>query len=275
MTTKITPQWQKNITPELHLVQHHEIPMLQLQHAVGTALISLQGAQLLSWQPKSATQDILWLSSEEPFKLGNAIRGGVPICFPWFGPVQQPSHGTARLRLWQLSDYDIQPDKVRLDLSLFSADQLIEAKISFCFAESCTISFQHYHQEPAQVALHSYFNVANIEQVEVQNLPTDCFNSLIKQRENVPTNRVIQSEVDCIYNVETDSEQRIVDHQWQRQIRLQHHNASQVVLWNPWHKPTSAMSKTDYQTMLCLETARIYQRLAAQEVLSVSIDCLA
>ena len=48
-----------------------------------------------------------------------AIRGGVPLCYPWFGGVKQPSHGTARLRLWQLSDYDLQANKVRLEFRSF------------------------------------------------------------------------------------------------------------------------------------------------------------
>ncbi|VTR55526.1 aldose 1-epimerase [Actinobacillus pleuropneumoniae] len=64
--------------------------------------MALQGAQLLSWQPATAKQDVLWLSEIEPFQKGNAIRGGVPICYPWFGSVKSPSHGTARIREWSL-----------------------------------------------------------------------------------------------------------------------------------------------------------------------------
>lgn len=51
----------KTLTPELHLVQHNDIPILYLKHAVGTAKISLQGAQLISWKPQNAKQDVLWL----------------------------------------------------------------------------------------------------------------------------------------------------------------------------------------------------------------------
>ena len=60
----------KTLTPELHLVQHNDIPILHLKHAVGTAKIALQGAQLLSWQPQGAAQDVLWLSEVEPFENG-------------------------------------------------------------------------------------------------------------------------------------------------------------------------------------------------------------
>ena len=115
MTAKI-----QQLTPELTLERINEIPVLTLNHPVGSARIALQGAQLLNWQPKGVEQDIFWLSEIESFTQGVAIRGGVPICYPWFGGVKQPSHGTARLRLWQLSDYDLQANKVRLEFSLFS-----------------------------------------------------------------------------------------------------------------------------------------------------------
>ena len=88
-----------------------------------------------------------------------AIRGGVPLCYPWFGGVKKPSHGTARLRLWQLSDYDLQANKVRLEFSLFSEYGVIEAKMKMEFTDKCTMTLTHLGQEPAQAALHSYFNI--------------------------------------------------------------------------------------------------------------------
>ncbi|MFZ7298309.1 D-hexose-6-phosphate mutarotase, partial [Avibacterium avium] len=149
----------KQLTPELSLQQYNEIPVIALDHPVGKALISLQGAHLFSWQPKDAQKDVLWLSEIEPFTLGNAIRGGVPICYPWFGGAKSPAHGYARISLWQLSDYEIEENKVRLEFCLFSSDHLIEAKTTMIFSQDCEIIFQHYGQEPAQLALHSYFNL--------------------------------------------------------------------------------------------------------------------
>ena len=149
----------KQITQALSLYQYNDIPVLKLQHALGEAEISLQGAQLLRWRPKSAQQDILWLSEIEPFVAGKAIRGGIPICYPWFGPTKEPMHGYARIRLWQLSDYQIDEQKVRLDFSLFSSDNLIEAKLTIIFTEQCELRLTHYGNEPAQAALHTYFNI--------------------------------------------------------------------------------------------------------------------
>lgn len=260
----------KTLTPELSLILQNDIPVLHLKHSIGTAQIALQGAQLLSWQPKGSTQDVLWLSEIEPFELGTAIRGGVPICYPWFGGAKQPPHGTARIRLWQLSHYDLAKDKVRLEFSLFSDLNIIEAKVEMVFTDKCHITFTHYGEQPAQVALHSYFNVGDITQVEVSNLPESCFNALTQQQENVPAPRFITENVDCIYAAEKTQNQ-IVDKALKRTIGLHHHNASQLVLWNPWDKSTSAMSEQAYQRMLCLETARIDHLLEYGESVGVEI----
>ncbi|QPB42413.1 D-hexose-6-phosphate mutarotase [Rodentibacter haemolyticus] len=260
----------KTITPELHLIQYNEIPVLHLKHAVGTAKIALQGAQLLSWQPKGAEQDVLWLSEIEPFQKGTAIRGGIPICYPWFGSVKQPAHGTARIRLWQLSHYDISAEKVRLEFELFSDLNIIEAKLVMIFTEQCGITFTHYGEQPAQVALHSYFNVGDIAQVEIANLPKTCFNSLNQKQESVPSPRRITENVDCIYTAD-NMQNQIIDDAFHRTIELHHHNATQLVLWNPWHKATSAMSEKGYLNMICLETARIHHLLEFGESLSVEI----
>jgi len=117
----INIQLQQQITPELSLYAYNDIPVLHLQHAVGSVKIALQGAHLFSWQPTQCQQDVLWLSEIEPFETGTAIRGGIPICYPWFGNAGTPAHGFARTSLWQLSDYEIRTDKVRLVSAMFLA----------------------------------------------------------------------------------------------------------------------------------------------------------
>ena len=160
---------------------------------------------------------------------------------------------------------------MRLEFELFSDLNLIEAKIVMVFTDKCHLTFTHYGEEPAQAALHTYFNIGDINQVEVQGLPETCFNSLNQQQENVPSPRHISEHVDCIYSAENMRNQ-ILDKSFNRTIALYHHNASQFVLWNPWHKKTSGMSETGYQTMLCLETARIHHLLEFGESLSVEIS---
>ena len=263
----------QQLTPELTLEHINEIPVLILNHPVGTARIALQGAQLLNWQPKGAEQDIFWLSEIEPFTQGVAIRGGVPICYPWFGGVKQPSHGTARLRLWQLSDYDLQANEVRLEFSLFSEYGVIEAKMKMEFTDKCTMTLTHLGQEPAQAALHSYFNIGDISQIEVQNLPSSCYDSLQGKHTDVPSTRKIEQGVDCIYTLEEDKT-FLVDKAFNRRIQITHHHADSIVLWNPWEKTPSAMKADGYRNMVCIETARLEKLLQFGESISAEISTL-
>ncbi|UAX42914.1 D-hexose-6-phosphate mutarotase [Pasteurella canis] len=267
MKNPIQPQFIKHITPELSLYQYHQIPVIVLQHSVGTAQIALQGAHLFSWKPAGIEQDVIWLSEIEPFQQGHAIRGGIPICYPWFGPVKSPSHGTARIRLWQLTDYQIEAQQVQLEFGLFSEDHLIEAKINMIFSQQCELIFTHYGQEIAQVALHSYFNIGDIQQIEVQGLPTTAVSNITKALENVLSPRTISENVDSTYHID-NARTAIVDNALQRIITIEHHNASDVVLWNPWHKATSGMSESGYKTMVCVETGRISRELKQEDQVS-------
>ncbi|MDY4593847.1 MAG: D-hexose-6-phosphate mutarotase [[Pasteurella] aerogenes] len=262
----------KQITQALSLYQYNDIPILKLQHPLGEAEISLQGAQLLRWRPKSAQQDILWLSEIDPFVAGKAIRGGIPICYPWFGPIKEPMHGYARIRLWQLSDYQIDEQKVRLDFSLFSSDNLIEAKLTIIFTEQCELCLTHYGNEPAQAALHTYFNIGDIVPVQIEGLPTQCFNKLTEQQEKVPSPRTISENVDCIYQIQPPVTQKIVDPTFNRTIQIEQLEASNTVLWNPWHKPTSNMSENGYQTMVCVESAKLDQTMQQGDTIIVKIS---
>ncbi|SPX43378.1 aldose 1-epimerase [Haemophilus influenzae] len=80
---------------------------------------------------------------------------------------------------------------MRLEFELFSDLNIIEAKIAMVFTDKCHLTFTHYGEESAQAALHTYFNIGDINQVEVQGLPETCFNSLNQQQENVPSPRHI------------------------------------------------------------------------------------
>ena len=88
--------------------------------------------------------------------------------------------------MWQLSDYDLQANKVRLEFSLFSEYGVIEAKMKMEFTDKCTMTLTHLGQEPAQAALHSYFNIGDISKIEVQNLPNRCYDSLQGKHTDVP-----------------------------------------------------------------------------------------
>jgi len=175
--------------------------------------------------------------------------------------------------LWQLSDYDLQANKVRLEFSLFSEYGVIEAKMKMEFTDKCTMTLTHLGQEPAQAALHSYFNIGDISQIEVQNLPNRCYDSLQGKHTEVPATRRIEQSVDCIYSLE-ENKTLLVDKAFNRRIQITHHYADSIVLWNPWEKTPSAMQPKGYRTMVCIETARLEKLLQFGESISAEISAL-
>lgn len=255
----------EKISPELSLVKYNDLPVLEVNHPKVSAKIALQGAQLLSWQPHHTQQDVLWLSEIEPFQQGTAIRGGVPICYPWFGTAKTPAHGTARIREWRLVGHSSSAEAVRLVFGLEN-----EAKIEMQLGETCELYFTHLAQEPAQLALHSYFHIGDITAIEVQGLPTHCFDKLTDQEVGVPSPRTISENVDCIYAA--NPQNTIQDPVYQRKILIEHINATETVLWNPWHKATGGMSENAYQKMVCVETARLSTLLQPNSKVGVKIS---
>ncbi|KGQ70997.1 aldose epimerase [Chelonobacter oris] len=259
-----TPTFIKQLHPALSLQQLNEIPVIVLEHAVGKAVIALQGAHLLSWQPHFAKQDLLWLSEIEPFKLGSAIRGGIPVCYPWFKDNGTPAHGYARITNWQLSQWQMDAENAALTFSLLDEHQLVEASLKMEFGEACRLTFTHYRTEPAQLALHSYFNIGDIAQTTLYGLPKTALDTLSGQQVCVPSPRTFEQEVDAVYSAENPIS-HIDDKAQQRIIDVEHLNASDIVVWNPWQKPTGNMSQNGYQTMLCVETSRISRPLQQGE----------
>lgn len=262
-----------NLPPELKLIQVNQLTLLKLQHQVGNALIASQGAQLLQWHPSHSSHPVLWLSEIEPYEQGKAIRGGIPICFPWFNNNGTPAHGFARINQWQLQSYDIQATKVRLVFELFFQNKL-QAEIRMTFSHKCQLEFINHAQPNAQLALHSYFNLSHIQQVKLQGLGTHCFDSLTQQHQQVADPRLITEHLDCIYPLKHNPINTIQDQGWQRTIKIEHHNASDVVVWNPWHKATSAMSDQAYENMLCVETARINKPLGIGEKVGLTLSLI-
>lgn len=259
--------------PAITLKRFNEIDVLVVRYGpVGEAMVSLQGAQLLRWRPKHARQDVVWISDEEPFIAGRAIRGGVPICYPWFGKPRPGlvAHGTARLLPWQLDNWAVGAKSVMLLFGLYNDEQELQASMAMTFDKECRLTFVHHGEDEVQVALHSYFEVATLDDTQLSSLPPTCFDALTQQEVTVPLPRKITGETDCIYAAQRPLT-HIHDHENMRTITLLHRDASEVVLWNPWHNTPSAMAPDAYEHMLCLETARLSDPLLKNEAVTVEI----
>lgn len=260
-----------------------DLPCFRLQLGHATAVISAYGAQLLSYCPHPQ-QEVLWLSSEATWHNHTAIRGGVPVCWPWFGPaasqlnpdnVSLPNHGLVRNRLWQLEAHQITADSISLTLlitlnDLPYIDGSCELRLTVTLTEHQLTLRLHCNQPMLrQAALHSYFNIGNIRHTTVSRLPRR-YHDKVQQTivDNATTELTIQEETDRIY--QQPGAELLIQTPGQH-LQLKQHGHDATVVWNPWQQKSRQLSDvTDdgYLHFVCVESASL--SLAQADTLDLS-----
>lgn len=249
-----------------------QINTLEITHNTCTAKISLYGGQVLAWQPVNE-KPVFWLSENAIFEQGTAIRGGIPLCWPWFGPYQASSgetagnHGFARQRNWQLDEVTIEKNSVTVTLFLSGLNdhplwphqyqlkqQLIFSKQ---FEQRLFISNLSSKAFEYSAALHSYFAVSAPENIKVPPLSAFPFDDKVTGKaQQLTALENCSGEVDRIYY--SNEVCSIEDKQWQRTINVSSTNCQQWVLWNPGAELANKMKDLHVgaeNEFVCLEAA--------------------
>ncbi|EMF0716147.1 D-hexose-6-phosphate mutarotase [Citrobacter sp. Marseille-Q6884] len=258
----------EQLTPVLSRRQLDELEIIVVDHPQVKASFALQGAHLLSWKPKGE-EDVLWLSGNTPFKTGVALRGGVPICWPWFGPAATqglPSHGFARNLPWTLKAHNEDDNGAVLTFELQSNAETRQLwphdftlLARFKVGATCEIELEAHGEFETTSALHTYFNVGDIAAVKVSGLGDRFIDKVNDAKEDVLADGIqtFPDRTDRVYlNPEACSV--IHDDSLNRTIDVVHHHHLNVVGWNPG--PALSVSMGDmpddgYKTFVCVETA--------------------
>lgn len=255
-------------------IQQNSIPLIRIENDYCRADISLQGAQVLQFYSKTRNKDLLWLSKLAQFEKGKAIRGGIPLCFPWFGghPTDSalPAHGFARNSVWQLKNIsqDSFGHHIRLELTdsqvtrqlwnyAFKLEMLIhcgeQLKLEFKLDNLDRQDFE------LSFAWHSYFP-ANTLQANILGLEnTTYIDQLDSNLVKIQTEQVIEfvQEVDRIYP--KTSTQFILKQNTLESIHIQT-TAKSAVIWNPWIEKAKRLADVEdnaWQDFVCVETGQI------------------
>jgi len=258
----------EQITPTLSRRINDELDVIVVDHPVVKASVALQGAHLLSWKPQGE-EDVLWLSGNTPFKQGVALRGGVPICWPWFGPAAQqglPAHGFARNLPWTLKAHNEDDNGVVLTFELHSSDESrkfwahdFTLLARFKLGKTCEIELEAHGEFETHSALHTYFNVGDIQAVKVSGLGDRFIDKVNDAKEDALTDGVqtFPDRTDRVYlNPEACSV--IHDGALNRAIEVIHHHHFNVVGWNPGPALSASMADMPddgYKTFVCVESA--------------------
>jgi len=262
----------EQITPFISQRQLDELPVVVVSHPKVRAAITLQGAHLLAWQP-DGDEPVIWLSDNTPFKEGIAIRGGVPICWPWFGTAGTPSHGFARNQPWDLTAHDEDENGVILTFTLQDNAQTraqwphaFTLIARFKLGEECEIELESHGNYQATAALHTYFEIGDITRVSVAGLGEHYIDKVshITEARQVG-DLVFVGQTDRVYTQPTTCS-LINDPVLQRTIEVNHQHMSDVIAWNPGAELSAKMvdmPDEGYKTMVCVETGRVSKPLVA------------
>ncbi|MEX0445253.1 D-hexose-6-phosphate mutarotase [Xenorhabdus sp. SGI246] len=255
----------KQISPYISQRNIDGFPLIVISHPKIRGAISIQGAHLMAWQA-CGEKPVLWLSDNTKLREGTAIRGGIPICWPWFGSLGTPSHGFARILPWEFKAHHENENGVILMFTLQDSaytKQLWPHEFTliarFKLGETCEIELESHGDYQVTCALHSYFNVSDINQIRISGLGHHFIDAVINREQYTDEDLIFQGRTDRIYT-EPENFSLIRDELWKRTIEIHHYHHSDVVCWNPGAALASSMqdiSKEGYKNMACVETARI------------------
>lgn len=242
-----------------------------------TGELYLQGAHITAWQPANE-QPVLFLSEKSAFAAGKAIRGGIPIVFPWFGPrtatpddprTDGPSHGFARTQPWKLDFGAYAADELHLSLSLEPTELsrslgfnnfLVAYQVTFGKELKLRLSVANDSEQPLhfEEALHTYLQVGDIEQARVHGLfETEYLDKIDNFARKTQTDPILTfaGPTDRPY-LNTASPLVVDDPVLHRRITVTKANSKTTVVWNPWSNHGLAdMSDDGWRHMLCVESA--------------------
>ncbi len=248
------------------------LPKLQIETPWSEAEIYLHGAHVTHFQ-KKGENPILFLSGSSQFQEGKAIRGGIPLIFPWFGAkAGGPNHGIGRTNRWELI-------RVRTTLEggvilrfLFPKNvnapgfPPFEAEYEVEVGESVGLRLMFRNASNQELTLedclHTYFQVGAIQQVAIRGLQGTEYSDNLdgdKRKKETSESIVIGSEVDRIY-LNTRETVEIQDASLKRVIRIEKEASASTVVWNPWinkSKATSDFGDEEYLQMVCIESGNV------------------
>lgn len=275
-----------SVAPLVEQIQLGQLPVWRIRVGQAEALVACQGAHVLRYG-FDGEPDIVWGNPEAVFEPGTPIRGGIPVCWPWFGDLLKnpaavqamctttadaPAHGLARQVAWQAGGVEVDTDRVRLDFHHRTSAETTpgwphatELTLSLSVGErlELTLSVRNLEDHPLVLsqALHTYFAVSDVREVGIEGLANadyyDCLDGWTRKRQNgEPT---ITAETDRVY-VGLPARLAIRDPQWQRRLFVETRNSHSAVLWNPWIDKAARLSQfadDAWTGMLCIETARV------------------
>jgi len=257
--------------------QENNLIYLAVTNKFADAKICLYGAHVMSFRPHNA-EEVLWMSSKSSFTVGQPIRGGIPLCFPWFGPHKsdsdKPQHGFARLRYWTLVETATKPsDETFIRLQLCSSEDTKAfwpydfcAELTVLVGQTLEVSLKVTNQSVETFeytcALHSYYHLSSIENATITGLQGASYHSQLEPGEftqESPEIKIQKAETRHYHN--TVATCLIDDSRFKRKIRAAKAGSRITTVWNPGKETCATigdMPEDGYLHFVCVEAINAF-----------------
>jgi D-hexose-6-phosphate mutarotase len=254
----------------------------EINNRLATAALCLQGAHLMTWKPRRQSVPVIWLSRDAKLRAGKSIRGGVPVCWPWFGAhvseAAFPGHGFARTVSWQVLETGTDPGgATRITMRLMESERTIAQWNHPCKLELTVIVGDVLRMELATEntgaadfiigeALHTYFHIGDIGAVRVSGLNGTGYWDKVGNNARATQIGPVEfsGETDRVYT-DTTGECVIEDDKLRRRIHVAKSGSSSTVVWTPWTEKAQKMGDMGqpegWREMVCVESGNAADNL--------------
>jgi len=251
------------------------LPKVRVTAPWASADIYLHGAQLTSWQPVNG-EEVIFLSERSHWQDGRAIRGGIPVCFPWFrskaDAPSAPAHGVVRTKEWRLESVEMAGESVVVACSTESDESTLSwwphaFRITHRLTIGPTLRLELIVTNTGETpfrfeeALHTYFRVRQVESVRIRGLDQVAY------LDNIDANRQKTQSGDLILTAKTDnayldvySAADLIDPTSGRTLRTEKDNSATTVVWNPWQEGAATLGDLgdeEWRQFACVEASNI------------------
>lgn len=271
----------------------NDLIFCNVSNKYANARICLYGAHVTSFTPQNS-QEILWMSPKSSFEVGKPIRGGIPVCFPWFGPHQsdseKPQHGFARLMYWEVAETASMPGgETVIRLQLCSSEKTkvywphdFFAELTVVVGQTLSLSLKVTNTSTVSIeytcALHTYYNISSIGNIAITGLQGANYHSQLEPGafiQELPEIKIQKAETRHYHNTEATCV--IEDPIFGRKIRVAKAGSKITTVWNPGKETCAQIGDLPddaYLTFVCVEAVNAFDhviRLTPKESHTTSV----
>jgi glucose-6-phosphate 1-epimerase len=255
------------LSDNVTIVEIDQTKVVRVIHDKATAGICLHGGHVISFKPEGQA-DLIWMSKKAVFDGKAALRGGIPICWPWFGRIAAPAHGFARNSEWTLLEHRENENGVIVELGLLPSESTLavwphqfQAHLLVEIGDELKVTLDVTNTDSQawtfSGALHTYLTVGDIAQASTTGMGPEYIDSL-KGGEICQGGEtlLLTDTIDRVYTQPTE-QITVQDPVLKRSLVVQNQGHNSAVLWNPWAEGAQSMGDMQddgYKTFLCVES---------------------